>query len=566
VLEETPDHHGAFPRLSAAHIAKLTGHGGQRAVEAGEVLFREGDERYDFFVILAGTVTVISGYGTEDERVFAVHGPGRFLGELSLLTGQAALFTTVAQEPGEMLVVPADRLRELVTHDPELGDLILRAYLVRRELLIGFGAGFKIVGSRYSADCKRLREFAMRNRLPHRWIDLERDADAEALLRQLGVTPEETPLVVLGDRVLRNPSNAELAEVVGLRRSDRPEHICDLLVVGCGPSGLGAGVYGASEGFDTVVVDGIATGGQAATSSKIENYLGFPAGISGAELAERAVIQAEKFGARIIVPAQATSLDRRDGHYAVSLDDGTVVSARTIVIATGVRYRRLDVPRLEEFEGTSVYYAATLMEAQACAGDPVAIVGGGNSAGQAALFLSRHAVRVHLIIRSSGLAQSMSRYLIDEIERNPLIEVLFQREVTELVGEGGMLEAIVVEDNRTGERSTLEVRSLFVFIGAVPHTDWLGDQVAKDRKGFILTGRDAPAGSQHEPLLLETSLSGIFAVGDVRAGSIKRVASAVGEGAMAVRLVYEHLESDPAHVHPNTAARASSRASSPAMT
>jgi thioredoxin reductase (NADPH) len=540
-LEETPDLHGAFPRLGAAQIDKLGSEGERRHVDPGEVLFREGDERYDFFVILAGKVATVSGHGTEDERVFAVHGARRFLGELSLLGGQAAFFTATVVEPGEVLVVPVDRLRRLVTHDPELGDLVLRAYLIRRELLIGFGAGFKIVGSRYSPDCRRLREFVRRNRLPHRWIDLECDAEAEALVRELGVTPEQTPLVLWGERVLRNPSNAELAEVIGLRRAPRHEHVYDILVVGCGPSGLAASVYGASEGFDTVAADGVATGGQAATSSKIENYLGFPAGISGAELAERAVIQAEKFGARIIVPAQATALESRGGHYAVSFDDGTCVATWTIVIATGARYRRLDVPRLEEFEGTSVFYAATLMEAQICMGDPVAIVGGGNSAGQAAMFLSRHAVRVLLLVRGGDLGESMSRYLIDEIERNPLVDVMLHTEVVELVGEEGALEALVAEDNRTGAQRPLEARALFVFIGALPHTDWLGDRVAKDTKGFILTGSDV-AGAAPSPLLLETSVPGLFAVGDVRANSIKRVASAVGEGAMAVRLVYEHLE------------------------
>jgi thioredoxin reductase (NADPH) len=540
-LEETPDLHGAFPRLRATDIDKLGREGKRRHVDPGEVLFREGDERYDFFVILAGKVAAVSGHGTEDERVFAVHGARRFLGELSLLAGQAAFFTAVVVEPGDVLVVPADRLRRLVTHDPELGDLVLRAYLIRRELLIGFGAGFKIVGSRYSPDCRRLREFVRRNRLPHRWIDLECDAEAEALVRELGVTPEQTPLVLWGERVLRNPSNAELAEVIGLRRAPRPEHICDILVVGCGPSGLAASVYGASEGFDTVAADGVATGGQAATSSKIENYLGFPAGISGAELAERAVIQAEKFDARIIVPAQATALESLDGHYVVSFDDGTCVAAWTIVIATGARYRQLDVQRLDEFEGTSVFYAATLMEAQMCMGDPVAIVGGGNSAGQAAMFLSRHAVRVLLLVRGGDLGQSMSRYLIDEIERNPLVEVMLHTEVVELVGEEGTLEALVAEDNRTGAQRTLEARALFVFIGALPHTDWLGDRVAKDAKGFILTGRDV-AGAVPSPLPLETSMPGLFAVGDVRANSIKRVASAVGEGAMAVRLVYDHME------------------------
>ena len=553
-LEETPDIHGGFPRLSDAQLAALEREGERRRVQADDILVREGDEHYDFFVILEGKVATIAAYGQEDERLIAVHGPGRFLGELSLLTGQGALFTAVVREPGEVLVVAVERLRTLVTHDPKLGDIVLRAYLVRREMLIGFGAGFKVVGSRFSPHSRRLREFLARNRIPHRWIDLERDDSAESLVRELGVCPEETPVVIWGDRILRKPTNAELAAAIGLRPSGPGEYACDLLVVGAGPAGLAASVYGASEGFDTVAVDAVATGGQAATSSKIENYLGFPSGISGAELAERASIQAEKFGARVAVPAAATALEECDGGYLVSFDDGSHVHARTVLVATGARYRRLDVPRLEEFEGTSVYYAATLMEAQMCLGHPVAVVGGGNSAGQATMFLSKHAVRVHLLIRGESLGESMSRYLVDEIESNPLVEVRLHTEVREPIGSEGALEAIVIQDNHTNELSTLEARALFVFIGARPHTGWLGDCVAKDPKGFILTGRDVPADGRLEPLPLQTSLPGVFAAGDVRSGSIKRVASAVGEGAMAIRLVYEHLDCDVPYVPAPTTA------------
>jgi thioredoxin reductase (NADPH) len=549
-LAETPDLHGAFPRLSEEQIGLLAQQGARRRTEAGEILFREGDERYDFFVVLEGLVVVISGYGG-DERVIAVHGPGRFLGELSLLTGQAPLFTAVVREPGEVLVVPVERLRELVSQDSVLGDLILRAYLLRREMLISLGTGFTIVGSRYSADTRRLREFCARNRLPHRWIDLEEDTEAEALLRGLSVSPEGTPVVIWrGREVLHNPSNAELARLIGLRLPRAPDGVCDLLVVGTGPAGLAAAVYGASEGLETVALDAVATGGQAGTSSKIENYLGFPSGISGAELAERATIQAEKFGARITVPALATSLGGQDGHYVVGVDDDERFSARTIVIATGVHYKKLDVPRMDEFEASSVYYAATIMEARLCSGDPVAVVGGGNSAGQATVFLSRYAVPVHLIVREADLAEHMSRYLIDRIERSPTVEVHLHSEVRELVGEQGTLGGLVVEDNQTGERNTLAARMLFVFIGAAPHTAWLGDRVALDDRGFILTGPQVlqsadltPEKASEVPVLLETSQRGVFAVGDVRSGSIKRVASAVGEGSMAVRLAYEHLES-----------------------
>jgi thioredoxin reductase (NADPH) len=547
-LAETPDRYGAFPRLSDAQIETLARHGERQRVEPGEVLFREGDKRYDFFVVLDGKVMVVSGYGGE-ERMIAVHGPRRFLGELSLLTGQAAFFTAVVREPGEVLVVPVERLRALVTQDTVLGDIVLRAYLLRREMLIGLGAGFQIVGSRFSPDSRSLREFAARNRLPYRWIDLEEDEAAEALLNGLDVAPEETPVVIWrGNQVLRNPSNEELAQMIGLRARSVAEDVCDLLVVGAGPAGLAAAVYGASEGLGTVALDAVATGGQAGTSPRIENYLGFPSGISGAELADRAEIQAEKFGARISVPAEATALDERDGYYVVRFDDGSEATARTVLITTGARYRKLDVPRLEELEGTCVYYAATMMEAHLCRGDPVAVVGGGNSAGQATLFLAQHTTKVTLLIRHEDLGRDMSRYLADRIERSPKVEVLRTTEVRELVGDRA-LEALVVENNQTGERRRIEARELFVFIGAKPHTGWLGDKLALDDRGFVLTGRAVrPAengegqDAGHEPYLLETSLPGVFAAGDVRSGSIKRVASAVGEGAMAIRLVHARLQ------------------------
>ena len=547
-LAETPDRYGAFPRLSDAQIETLARHGERQRVEPGEVLFREGDKRYDFFVVLDGKVMVVSGYGGE-ERMIAVHGPRRFLGELSLLTGQAAFFTAVVREPGEVLVVPVERLRALVTQDTVLGDIVLRAYLLRREMLIGLGAGFQIVGSRFSPDSRSLREFAARNRLPYRWIDLEEDEAAEALLNGLDVAPEETPVVIWrGNQVLRNPSNEELAQMIGLRARSVAEDVCDLLVVGAGPAGLAAAVYGASEGLGTVALDAVATGGQAGTSPRIENYLGFPSGISGAELANRAEIQAEKFGARISVPAEATALDERDGYYVVRFDDGSEATARTVLITTGARYRKLDVPRLEELEGTCVYYAATMMEAHLCRGDPVAVVGGGNSAGQATLFLAQHTTKVTLLIRHEDLGRDMSRYLADRIERSPKVEVLRTTEVRELVGDRA-LEALVVENNQTGERRRIEARELFVFIGAKPHTGWLGDKLALDDRGFVLTGRAVrPAengegqDAGHEPYLLETSLPGVFAAGDVRSGSIKRVASAVGEGAMAIRLVHARLQ------------------------
>jgi thioredoxin reductase (NADPH) len=542
-LSETDDTSGAFPRLTEGQIAALAAHGRRRSTTAGEVLFREGDRAYDFFVVLEGMVAIVEDFGGH-ERVIGRHGKGRFLGELNLLTGQASFLTAVVRDPGEVLQVPVEALRRLVTQDSGLGDLILRAFLLRRYVLIGLGAGFRIIGSRYAPDTRRLRDFAARNRLPHHWIDLEEDEHAESLLRELGVSPDETPVVIwAGRQLLRNPSNAELARLFGLPSPRAKDGLCDLVVVGAGPAGLAASVYGASEGLDTMAVDAVATGGQAGTSSRIENYLGFPAGISGAELADRAVVQAEKFGADLAVPGEATSLERHDDHYAIGLADGNVVRGRAIVIATGVRYRKLPVPGMEQFEGTSVYYAATLMEAQVCVNDPVVVVGGGNSAGQATLFLTGYAQRVRLVVREAELTENMSRYLADRIEQNPNVEVLLHTEVRELRGHGAALEAVVVEDDETHERRTVEAKALFVFIGAEPHTRWLSDQVALDAGGYIRTG---PAAVQHrddgwQPLMLETSMPGIFAAGDVRSGSIKRVASAVGEGSIAVRLVHDRL-------------------------
>ena len=542
-VTETPDLQGAYPRLSDAQIDALTALGQRRRTEAGHVLFTEGDRNCDFYVVLAGLVAVVDGHGTPEERVIGVHGRGRFLGELSLLTGEASYYSAVPAGPAEVLVVPVDQFRDLVARDPGFGELVLRAYLIRRSVLIGLGAGLRIIGSRYSPDSRRLRDFAARNRLPYRWLDLETDPSAEALLRQFGVPPEGTPIVIVGSRLLRNPANAELAEAIGLPVPAATDGGCDLLVVGSGPAGLSAAVYGASEGLGTVVLDGTATGGQAGTSSRIENYLGFPSGISGAELAERALIQARKFGARFAVPAEATAIDRDGTRYHVRLADGSAITATSVVIATGARYRRLAVPRADYFEQMSIYYAASEAEALMCRGDPVAIIGGGNSAGQAAVFLSRHAAQVTLIVREPDLRQYMSRYLIDQIGRIPNVHVLLSTEVRELFGDRA-LDAVAVEHNRTGERRVLEARALFVFIGMTPSTGWLTGLVDLDEHGFVRTGVDALPGPGEAAvgsglLPLETSRPGVFAVGDVRSGSAKRVATAVGEGAMAIKLAFE---------------------------
>lgn len=546
-LTPTADVHGAYPRLTDDQIAILRSCGQKRHVREGEQLFRAGERGDEFFVVLSGKVAVVDGHD-DQEHVVQLHGPRSFLGELGVLEGQTAFVSAVVNRPGEVLAVGSAALRDLLSREPALGNVILRAYLLRRTMLAGAGTGFRIIGSAFSLDTRRLLEFAARNRLPHRWADLEKDTEAEALLTRLGIAPEETPIVVWNDyRVLRNPSNVELAQVIGLRTETAAQAVCDLMVVGAGPGGLAAAVYGASEGLSTVVLDGVATGGQAGTSSRIENYLGFPAGISGMELAERAVVQANRFGARIDVPAEAAGLEQRDGTNVVRLADGGTVTATNVVVATGARYRRLTAPGVERFEGLGIHYAATVWEARTCRLDPVAVVGGGNSAGQAALFLARESPAVHLLVRGGDLEHSMSRYLIDRIERHPRIDVQLHTEVREVTGED-RVASLIVEDNRTREQQVLAARALFVFIGARPATSWLADAVTLDRRGFIPTGQDVAQVAAdlwsplaRSPLALETALPGVFAVGDVRSGSVKRVAAAVGEGAMAVRLAHEHL-------------------------
>src|SRR6201995_3261560 len=489
-IEETPDLQGAYPRLADAQLTTLAEAGRRRAVQAEEILFREGERKCDFFVILAGKVAVVEGRGTPEERLIGVHGRGRFLGELGLLTGEGSFYTAIAVEAGEVLGVPVARLKEIISRDTALGDLIVRAYLARRAILIDLGAGLRIIGSRYSPDTERVREFAARNRVPYRWLDLETDPAAESLLTQAGVAPMDTPVVIVHGRLLRNPSNAELAAAIGLPAPASSPAGSDLIMVGAGPAGLSAAVYGASEGLRVLVLDGTATGGPAGGTSRIENYLGFPAGISGAELAERAMLQAQKFGAQFAVPAEVKSVRRDDGRYVVTLDDGPWFTAAVVVAASGARYRRLQVPRADYFERMSIYYAASQAEALMCRGDPVVIVGGGNSAGQAAVFLSLHASRVPMVVREADLSENMSRYLIDRVQRIANVDIMLGTEIRELLGDR-VLEAVTVEDRQSGAQRTLKARALFVFIGVSPCTGWLGDLVDLDRHGFVRTGRDA---------------------------------------------------------------------------
>ncbi|MGZ7023818.1 MAG: FAD-dependent oxidoreductase, partial [Ilumatobacteraceae bacterium] len=483
------------------------------------MLYREGDPICDFYVVLDGTVATIDGHETPDAQVLGVHGPGRFLGELNILTGQPVFLTAQVHRPGEVLVIATNRLRELVANDTELADVVLHAFLERRFLLLELHAGFKIIGSRFDPDCRRLRDFASRNRLPHEFVDLDRDDQAEGLVNGLGVSPSDTPVVLWQRRLLRNPSNEELARIMGLRPARRDAIAFDLVIVGGGPAGLAAAVYGASEGLKTLILDSVATGGQAALSSRIENYLGFPSGISGGELAERAVVQAEKFGAQITVPNEAVGLEQRNSHYVIRLNDDSEVVASCVLIASGARYRRLEAENIEDFEGTGVYYSATKMEANLCTGDPIAVVGGGNSAGQAAVFLSRSVSSVRLVVRGDDLSRSMSRYLIDRIERLPNVEIVAHNEVRSLFGRNNTLEAIVVKDCHTGEQNRFDCRALFVFIGAKPHTDWLRPGIALDDRGFVLTGDDLESYPDGARVPLDTNHPGVFAAGDVRSGS-----------------------------------------------
>ncbi|WP_214316621.1 FAD-dependent oxidoreductase [Nonomuraea sediminis] len=540
---------GRSPVLDPSQLDVLRGYGSERDVAAGDVLFADGDETYDLIVLLAGTADIVQGYGEPGEAVVAGYGPSEFLGEIGMLTGQRAFLSAVATSTGRILAVPVAQLRRIMAQEPGLSDLILRTFLLRHSILMTRSTGLTLIGSRFDHDTRRLLEVLARNRLVWNWLDLEESPEAEQILQGLDVPIADLPIIIVpGGPVLRNPGSRALLDALAISGDTGayPPGVCDLLVVGGGPAGLAASVFGASEGMATTLAEDTALGGQAGTSTRIENYLGFPAGVSGEELATRGTLQAQKFGVRIKQAAKATSLSFQDGAHQVTFDDGEVISARSVIIATGARYNRLPLDRLQEFEGVGVYYAATQAEAQACESGPVAIVGGGNSAGQAALFLSRSCAEVHVIIRRDALDATMSRYLVDRIERHPRIVVWPFTQVTALTGTN-RLEAVRLRREGKPDAEELAVAGLFVFIGAKPGTDWLAGQLATDRNGFLLTGSDIPAARLERegqpPLYLETSRPGIFAVGDVRSGSVKRVAAAIGEGSVAVRLAFERLQS-----------------------
>jgi thioredoxin reductase (NADPH) len=528
----------AFPVLTAAHIAALSPFGTEQATSAGDVLFDVGDTDYDMVVVLAGRTEIIDRTDGKDQ-VLKTSGPGEFHAELGLLTGQTVFVACVVREPGSVLLVPARAVREAIRRIPTLGDVLVPSFAARRQILMQSAAAtLTFIGPEDTRTALGLREFADRNRIPHRWITPD-DPAAQLLLAGHDSADVAVRAVVHGRQVLNDPSYLELAQTLGLDLVVNQQTPADVVVVGAGPAGLAAAVYAASEGLETVAVDNVAIGGQAGTSSRIENYLGFPTGISGGKLAFRAEVQAIKFGARITVPRQATSLEREGDGYAVCLDDGTRLQGRSVIVATGARYRRLGLPGQDIFEGAGIYYAATDLEARRSAQETVVVVGGGNSAGQAAMFLAGSAHRVHLLYRGNDLGSSMSRYLITRLEHTPQIHIHTGAEVRELRGDGH-LESILVE-SRSAPPEEIPTRALFVMIGADPCTDWIAGTLDLDSKGFVVTGDTREVDRQLPVSPYQASLPGVFAVGDVRSGSVKRVASAVGEGSVVVQAVHAYL-------------------------
>jgi thioredoxin reductase (NADPH) len=520
-----------------------------RSVQPGEVLIEQGDTSVPFFVVITGEVEIVRPFDAH-ETLVTVHGYSEFTGEVNMLSGRRSFFRARVTKPGEVIELGHQQMLTLVQTDAELSDILMRAFILRRVELIAAGVGdIILIGSTHSASTLRIKEFLMRNGHPYSYIDLEHDPDVQNLLDSFQVSASEIPVLICrGQVVLRNPGNQQIADCLGFNESIDQTQVCDLVVIGAGPSGLAAAVYGASEGLDVMVLETGSPGGQAGSSSRIENYLGFPTGISGQDLAGRAYVQAQKFGAHILI-AKATRLicDRRP--YIIELENGARISTRTIVIATGAQYRKLPLENLSRFEGAGVYHGATFMEAQLCGGEEVIVVGGGNSAGQAAVFLAQTTKHVYILVRSSGLAATMSRYLIRRIENSPTITLRPQTEIVDVEG-GNHLDSVYWRNSQTGQTEKHQISHVFVMTGADPNTRWLDGCIALDDKDFIKTGPDLSTENlsaagwplMRQPYLLETSLPGVFAVGDVRGGSIKRVASAVGEGSIAISFVHQVLQ------------------------
>ena len=538
----------AFPTLDETQIRKMVSctSAALRVFHNGEKLFSVGDLDFSFFIVKSGEVEIVDDSGDTPKTV-TVHHPGEFTGDISHVTGLPAIVNAVAKGETEAYELPGGSLRRILNQCPIASDILLQAFIARRQLLRESPnyTGLRVIGSRYSPDTFRVRDFLSKNRILFTWIDLETDPNVDKLLKQFGVTESDTPVVSFGSMLLlRNPSNGQLADAIGIRQP-LDAVVYDLVVVGAGPAGLAAAVYGASEGLNTAVLEHTAPGGQAGGSMRIENYLGFPTGLTGSELAGRAILQANKFGVHLSVPTLVDRLAFENAYTVVHVDGGATVTAKCLLIATGADYRRLDVEGSERFEGTGVYYAATVAEGQLCEGSQVVVVGGGNSAGQAAVFLSGHARKVLLLIRGDDLYKNMSSYLVRRIEQTPNIELLSNTTIRRMNG-NSHLASVELINSKTGEERTVPTPGVFSFIGADPRTGWLPPEIERDAKGFVRTGADL-AQSPHwtggrQPFLLETSRPGVFAAGDVRSGSVKRVASAVGEGAMAVQFVHERLK------------------------
>jgi thioredoxin reductase (NADPH) len=538
-----------FPKLTPEQIGRVAAQGRARRVDRGEVLGTVGRVTPMFFVVTTASIEVVQPAGSRETTVIVIN-PGEFTGEVSMLSGRPSLVTLRVSEPGEVIEVEREKLLSLIQTDAELSEIFVRAFLLRRAGLIEGGRGdVLLVGSNHSSDTLRIKEFLTRNVHPYSFIDPDRDPGVQELLDRFRFSITDIPVLICrGNAVLRNPSNREIADCLGFNEAIDQAHVRDVVIVGAGPAGLAAAVYASSEGLDVLVVEANSPGGQAGSSSRIENYLGFPSGISGQELTARAFTQAQKFGAELMIAEGATRLDCNSKAYTIEVDNGPRVPAHTVIIATGAEYRKLPLENIRQFEGVGVYYGATFVESQLCEGEEVVVVGGGNSAGQAAVFLAQTASKVHVLVRSNGLAESMSRYLIRRIEESPVIELRTCTELTALQG-NGHLERVRWRKDREPDESH-DIRHVFVMTGASPSTQWLSGCLALDARGFIKTGADisreelgaAKWPLARAPFLLETSRPGVFAVGDVRAGNIKRVASAVGEGSIAVSFVHQALQ------------------------
>jgi thioredoxin reductase (NADPH) len=538
-----------FPKLTQAQITRIAAYGRTRSVQTGDVLIEQGDISMPFFVVITGEVEIVRPFGAH-ETLITIHGNGQFTGDVNMLSGRRSLFRARASKPSEVIELDHKDLIRLVQNDAELSDILMRAFILRRVELIAAGVGdIVLIGSVHSAGTLRIKEFLMRNGHPYSYVDLEQDPDVQNLLDSFQIVASDVPVLICqGQLVLRNPGNQQIADCLGFNETIDQTQLRDLVVIGAGPSGLAAAVYGASEGLDVVILETSSPGGQAGSSSKIENYLGFPTGISGQDLAGRAYMQAQKFGAKLLI-ARATRIVCDHSPYIVEAENGARIPARTILIATGAQYRKLPLKNLSQFEGAGVYYGATFVERQLCSGEEVIVIGGGNSAGQAAVFLAQTTTRVYVLVRSAGLATSMSRYLIRRIEESPNVIVKPHTEIIALEGNLS-LDSVHWRNSQTGQIEKHRIKRIFVMTGADPNTSWLNGCLVLDAKGFIKTGSDLSPENlsatgwslKRQPYLLETSLPGVFAAGDVRGGSIKRVASAVGEGSTVISFVHKIIQ------------------------